>query len=237
MVRATRRASKRSERDETSVEKPRVKKRRDSIETGSPCSSSQQDHPEVAPVSSSKTTDEPETSDRDVQEGKGEDPSLSDDQPLCTESLRIDNFRRPFTLNAVKALVQECGPFVDSGFWMNSIKTHCYVTYPSKAIAEQTRQALDGRVWPVETGQALSVQFSEHSAMDVNAGGVPQKRSVPSDTRLTTPEKSAKPSRKVTSIDSFFLRTETKPMLYYLPLTDEEVRLKREKRIQTQSSK
>lgn len=30
--------------------------------------------------------------------------------------------------------MQELGSFVEDGFWMDAIKTHCYVTYPSSDI-------------------------------------------------------------------------------------------------------
>ncbi|CAI9116366.1 OLC1v1017492C1 [Oldenlandia corymbosa var. corymbosa] len=43
-----------------------------------------------------------------------------------TNSLRIDNFLRPFTLKAVQELLSRTGTY--SAFWMDNIKTHCYVT-------------------------------------------------------------------------------------------------------------
>ncbi|GJS44919.1 apoptotic chromatin condensation inducer in the nucleus-like protein isoform X1 [Tanacetum coccineum] len=49
-------------------------------------------------------------------------PSLKDP----TNSLRIDRFLRPFTLKAVQELLEKTGTVVS--FWMDHIKTHCYVT-------------------------------------------------------------------------------------------------------------
>lgn len=43
-----------------------------------------------------------------------------------TTSLRIDRFLRPFTLKAVQELLGKTGTVVS--FWMDQIKTHCYVT-------------------------------------------------------------------------------------------------------------
>ncbi|KAF1793330.1 hypothetical protein GQ600_16485 [Phytophthora cactorum] len=45
----------------------------------------------------------------------------------------------------VMALVQELGNFVEDGFWMDAIKTHCFVTYPTSEIAEKTSTALNGK--------------------------------------------------------------------------------------------
>lgn len=43
-----------------------------------------------------------------------------------TTSLRIDRFLRPFTLKAVQELLGKTGTV--TSFWMDHIKTHCYVT-------------------------------------------------------------------------------------------------------------
>lgn len=43
-----------------------------------------------------------------------------------TNSLKVDRFVRPFTLKAVQELLGKTGNVVS--FWMDRIKTHCYVT-------------------------------------------------------------------------------------------------------------
>jgi apoptotic chromatin condensation inducer in the nucleus len=47
-------------------------------------------------------------------------------QKPVTTSLRIDKFVRPFTLKAVQELLGKTGSV--QSFWMDHIKTHCYVT-------------------------------------------------------------------------------------------------------------
>uniref|UniRef100_A0ACD5Z0B2 Uncharacterized protein n=1 Tax=Avena sativa TaxID=4498 RepID=A0ACD5Z0B2_AVESA len=47
-------------------------------------------------------------------------------QKPATTSLRIDRFVRPFTLKAVQELLGRTGSICS--FWMDHIKTHCYVT-------------------------------------------------------------------------------------------------------------
>jgi hypothetical protein len=47
-------------------------------------------------------------------------------QKPATTSLRIDRFVRPFTLRAVQELLGKTGSVCS--FWMDHIKTHCYVT-------------------------------------------------------------------------------------------------------------
>ncbi|KAG2525958.1 hypothetical protein JM16_004150 [Phytophthora kernoviae] len=152
----------------------------------------------------------------------------TEDQQIKT--LRIDNFVRPFTLNAVKALVQECGDFVEDGFWMDVIKTHCFVTYPDTEIAKKTGAALDGKIWPPENGRALHVAFVEQTAMEVSEHGESSKVSI----RPKSKGNSEAPSnqRKKVTIDEFFLKTETKPVLYYLPLTNEQVQQRKQRQAQ-----
>lgn len=52
--------------------------------------------------------------------------SVPPPQRSPTTSLRIDKFLRPFTLKAVQELLAKTGTV--GSFWMDHIKTHCYVT-------------------------------------------------------------------------------------------------------------
>ncbi|GLE02994.1 hypothetical protein PINS_up011873 [Pythium insidiosum] len=179
------------------------------------------------------------TTKTDAVEGLSEH---TDPKETATTTLRIDNFRRPFTLPAVKTFLQQVGPFVENGFWMNSIKTHCFVTFESTELAQRTKDLVHGCVWPPETGVALAAVFSSQTAMEINNGAVPQ----PIESSSTTPQKrkssgqeppaagrAASSRRRLAakSLDSLFHKTETKPVLYYLPVPDDEVRQRRERRL------
>ncbi|GJS90245.1 calponin homology domain-containing protein [Tanacetum coccineum] len=74
-----------------------------------------------------------------------------------TTSLRIDHFVRPFTLKAVQELLGKTGKVVS--FWMDQIKTHCYVTYESVEEATETRNAVCNLQWPVYGGKLLMADF------------------------------------------------------------------------------
>lgn len=76
-----------------------------------------------------------------------------------TNSLRIDHFLRPFTLKAVQELLGKTGTVVS--FWMDQIKTHCYVTYASVEEAIETRNAVCNLQWPVNGGRLLMADFVE----------------------------------------------------------------------------
>ncbi|CAN6711461.1 unnamed protein product [Malus baccata var. baccata] len=78
-------------------------------------------------------------------------------QKAPTNSLRIDHFLRPFTLKAVQELLGKTGSVTD--FWMDHIKTHCYVTYSSVEEALETRNAVYNLQWPPNGGRLLAVEF------------------------------------------------------------------------------
>nr|GMC48430.1 apoptotic chromatin condensation inducer in the nucleus-like isoform X2 [Ipomoea batatas] len=74
-----------------------------------------------------------------------------------TNSLRIDNFVRPFTLKAVQELLGQTGKICN--FWMDHIKTHCYVKFSSVEEAIETRNAVYNLQWPTNGGRLLLADF------------------------------------------------------------------------------
>ncbi|KAJ4914063.1 Uncharacterized protein Rs2_08684 [Raphanus sativus] len=74
-----------------------------------------------------------------------------------TNSLRIDRFLRPFTLKAVQELLGKTGNV--TSFWMDTIKTHCYVSYGSVEEAAATREAVYNLQWPPNGGRLLTAEF------------------------------------------------------------------------------
>lgn len=95
------------------------------------------------------------------------DSTASDDPPKervvppspksPTNSLRIDRFLRPFTLKAVQELLGKTGSV--TSFWMDHIKTHCYVSYSSVEEAIETRNAVYNLQWPTNGGRLLVAEF------------------------------------------------------------------------------
>uniref|UniRef100_A0A0D9VUM5 SAP domain-containing protein n=1 Tax=Leersia perrieri TaxID=77586 RepID=A0A0D9VUM5_9ORYZ len=78
-------------------------------------------------------------------------------QKPATTSLRIDRFVRPFTLKAVQELLGKTGSVCS--FWMDHIKTHCYVTFSSVEEAVATRDAVYDLQWPPNNGNRLVAEF------------------------------------------------------------------------------
>ncbi|CAM6127284.1 unnamed protein product [Calypogeia fissa] len=179
-----------------------------------------------------------------------------------TVSLKIDRFVRPFTIKAVKELLEQTGTVKE--MWMDQIKTHCFVTYSSVEEATATRNALYHLQWPVAGGKLLIAEFVEPEEVKSRVDGVNDK---PVPTPVTTPRGSAnsstqaagamgitppaahistsalppppplpppprerpalppkkEPEPPIPTLDDLFKKTRTKPQIYFLPLTDEQV--------------
>ncbi|XP_069355618.1 apoptotic chromatin condensation inducer in the nucleus [Maniola hyperantus] len=80
--------------------------------------------------------------------------------------LYITNLVRPFTLPQLKNLLQRTGRIVDNGFWIDRIKSKCYVKYETEDQAVETRHALHGVTWPVSNPKTLHVDFSTQEEFD-----------------------------------------------------------------------
>lgn len=53
--------------------------------------------------------------------------SPSPPEAQATNILLIKNLVRPFTLNQIKELLSRTGKIVENGFWMDKIKSKCFV--------------------------------------------------------------------------------------------------------------
>jgi hypothetical protein len=107
--------------------------------------------------------------------------------------LHITNFVRPFTLGQARARIEEIGRV--QFFWMNAIKSECFVTVAGLQEAERMKETLDGRVWPEGTGKELRVEF------------VPETK---------VPKREEESSGK-NRLDGLFMRTKAQPQIYYMP--------------------
>ncbi|XP_023140293.2 apoptotic chromatin condensation inducer in the nucleus isoform X2 [Amphiprion ocellaris] len=84
--------------------------------------------------------------------------------------VHVCNLVRPFTLGQLKELLSRTGTLVEEGFWIDKIKSHCYVTYSSIEEAVATRAALHGVKWPQSNPKVLSVDFCQQDELDFHKG-------------------------------------------------------------------
>ncbi|KHN31348.1 Apoptotic chromatin condensation inducer in the nucleus [Glycine soja] len=123
------------------------------------------------------------------------DSSATDDTPKerivpppqrsPTNSLRIDRFLRPFTLKAVQELLGKTGNV--SSFWMDQIKTHCYVTYSSVDEAIETRNAVYNLQWPPNGGRLLVAEYVDPEEVKMKLEPPPTQAASDSTDRAVPP--------------------------------------------------
>uniref|UniRef100_A0A4W5RYY9 Apoptotic chromatin condensation inducer 1b n=1 Tax=Hucho hucho TaxID=62062 RepID=A0A4W5RYY9_9TELE len=90
--------------------------------------------------------------------------------------VHLSNLVRPFTLGQLKELLSRTGTVLEDGFWIDKIKSHCYVTYSIAEEAVATRAALHGVKWPQSNPKFLSVDFSQQEELDFHRGLPPPER-------------------------------------------------------------
>ncbi|KAJ3584619.1 hypothetical protein NHX12_015114 [Muraenolepis orangiensis] len=90
--------------------------------------------------------------------------------------VHVSNLVRPFTLGQLKELLGRTGTMLEEGFWIDKIKSHCYVTYATTEEAQATRSALHALKWPPSNPKVLSVDFSQQDELDFHRGTLKPQR-------------------------------------------------------------
>jgi len=112
-----------------------------------------------------------------------------------------------------------------SHFWINNIKSFCYVTYSTVVEAIKARNGVHNLIWPPNNrGQPLItefVTFEESKERIENYGKETTSPAAPSAPKNIPP-----PQKPAKTLDELFRRTTIEPKIYYLPLTREEVNTK-----------
>ncbi|KAF9350555.1 Apoptotic chromatin condensation inducer in the nucleus [Mortierella sp. AD094] len=170
-----------------------------------------------------------------------EDVTPTTDLPSATtRALAITNFVRPLTVNQVKRMLLEFGEI--EVLWMDSIRTHCYVTFKEVASAEKAFSQVKGQVFPKETGKPLEPHFitAEAAAASVEAAEEAQKNGkrpviyTGTEPLVVAPKRGASITIRSDDLEVIFKRdkvepaqviqpaelfkmTKTQPALYYKP--------------------
>ncbi|KAG2217050.1 hypothetical protein INT45_010254 [Circinella minor] len=99
------------------------------------------------------------TEEEEQQEQKTEKEQEEQQQPGSTDvtssAIYIKGFVRPLIIKHVQELISQYGTV--KRFWMDAIKTHCYVIYESEKEAKDAYSGIDGIVFPRDTGRQVKV--------------------------------------------------------------------------------
>ncbi|XP_046990847.1 apoptotic chromatin condensation inducer in the nucleus-like isoform X1 [Schistocerca americana] len=125
-------------------------------DTSRPTTSAADDHNRFAVRKISIVSDDARTLQR----------SPSPPKNKVSDILFITNLVRPFTVHQLKELLARTGTIVEDGFWIDKIKSKCFVQYETEDQARETRHALHGIRWPVSNPKQLCVDFGRREDME-----------------------------------------------------------------------
>ncbi|CAG8455185.1 13372_t:CDS:2 [Ambispora gerdemannii] len=144
-----------------------------------------------------------------------EGPPPSEHEP--TSTLYIKNFVRPLTLTAVRTLLEQFGTI--EYFWMNKIKSHCYVKYETVDSAVKTRNEMWNVKWPPETGRLLILDFINYEqaleSIQKEEANENSDRSQAIKSSSNGNQQSSQQNVSHLSLDKLFSKTTTIPVLYF----------------------
>ncbi|KFM74689.1 Apoptotic chromatin condensation inducer in the nucleus, partial [Stegodyphus mimosarum] len=132
------------------------------------------DEPSVKPNTSSKKQAEPDV--------KPESMDDSREVENASKIIFVQNLVRPFTLLQLKELLKQSGNLIEEHFWIDKIKSKCFVMYETEEEAIKARNALNGTRWPVSNPKILSVEFATEDDIEYHKRGSEPPKTVPEPT-------------------------------------------------------
>ncbi|KAL1924004.1 uncharacterized protein VTP21DRAFT_7039 [Calcarisporiella thermophila] len=173
--------------------------------------------------------EEPEKIEQDQEMQPVNASEVPESQHPPTTTLAVRNFVRPLQVKQVEELLNKFGKV--EKFWMDSIKTHCYVTYSSVDEAILARSRLYNLRFPTESHNPLLPDFltperaqrlieEEESAQASNARRVSKQYGAHGSSKEgNLGRQDAKIS--YLPLDNLFPKTTATPSLYFLPVSEE----------------
>ncbi|XP_042903208.1 apoptotic chromatin condensation inducer in the nucleus isoform X2 [Parasteatoda tepidariorum] len=108
----------------------------------------------------------------DISHQNNDEPlEATDSSGPISKIVFIQNLVRPFTLLQLKDLLRQTGNFIEDDFWIDKIKSKCFVTYTTEEEAIKTRNALNGVRWPSSNPKILSAEFSTEEEFEHHRSG------------------------------------------------------------------
>lgn len=139
---------------------------------------------------------------------------IPDQTPTCY--MHVLNLCRPFAVPALKEMLGSYGVVED--FWIDPIKSHCYVKYAGPEQADACRRALYGLRWPLDNSKRLVVDFVPDMTIAEQAVSSVDHNQPESGVA----EAKGEARRQSKTLEDLFFKTETQPALYYLPAVIDE---------------
>jgi hypothetical protein len=149
----------------------------------------------------------------------------------ATKSLNIRNFVKPFDELEARRFLEKFGEL--DYFWLEG--SQCFVTYSSIEEATEAREGTYNLIWPVHPkAKPLIAEFvTEKDAKDhLNRRQeyIKQRREGDTSEKNNKDDVESSEEEEAIALEEIFKLTKAKPPIYWLPLTDEEVKVKKARR-------
>lgn len=124
-------------------------------------------------VSNESGVKQESTSQIDIEDSESQEPNFEDTSEVgpASKIIFIQNLVRPFTLNQLKDLIKSYGKTIEEYFWIDKIKSKCFVMYETEKEAIKARNALNNTRWPSSNPKILSVEFSSEEELEQHKKG------------------------------------------------------------------
>jgi len=109
----------------------------------------------------------------EVVDLEGEERAKSADVRTDSTSqwLFISGLVRPYTINQLKNLLGKTGTIAENGFWINNIKSFCYVKMSTEDEIKATVESLHGKTWPTGSPKTLHVEYALNEVVYASTEG------------------------------------------------------------------
>ena len=140
-------------------------------------------------------------------------------QAKQTKNVRIDNFQRPFTLKQLQEFLELLLSMKidDQNIWLNSIKTHCYLTFDTEVDAMNCINKIKGQRFPSTSPTELAADYTKVSVQEAPTSI--EADTIPSEWKKLTKE-----------MKNTIKRTRYKPSLLYETVDEATVKKRREEK-------
>lgn len=102
-----------------------------------------------------------------------------DTSASVTPHVHVRNLTRPFTMGQLKELLNKYGRTLDDKFWIDNVKSHCYVTYENIDNAKEAKEALNGTKWPQSNPKTLVCEYVSTEDVERQLNACQSKASAP----------------------------------------------------------
>eukprot|EP01095_Lingulamoeba_sp_RSL-Kostka_P006210 TRINITY_DN1937_c0_g1_i1.p1 TRINITY_DN1937_c0_g1~~TRINITY_DN1937_c0_g1_i1.p1 ORF type:complete len:429 (-),score=202.86 TRINITY_DN1937_c0_g1_i1:134-1420(-) len=163
--------------------------------------------------------------------------TISSSSKISRGALYITGFKRPLTIPQVISLLTEENKYDFEFFFMNSIKSFCYIIYYDEEIADIIKEVTNKIEFPVGNRNYLNPKSVEPKSVFVSIKEHKNERSATTiDKRENKDDEEKKEenneeeeeidNEKKKKLESLFQKTNAQPVIYWRTLSEDEIVLR-----------